>query len=93
VKEAVGSAAENDYDLVVSDLGLPDGSGHEVIRRVKVRQPQTPAIALSGFGMDADVKKALGAGFCAHLTKPIGIEQLDAILDEIEQSPAGVATR
>jgi signal transduction histidine kinase/ActR/RegA family two-component response regulator len=62
-------------DLIVSDLGLPDGTGLELMRELRLRA-QLPAIALSGFGMQSDLKASREAGFDLHLTKPVNIELL-----------------
>ena len=86
VAEALEKAAGTSFDLVLSDLGLPDGSGHDLMRQLRTIQPGLVGIALSGFGMETDVRQARAAGFFAHLTKPVSIEQLDAVLWEIDQS-------
>jgi two-component system CheB/CheR fusion protein len=62
-------------DVIVSDLGLPDGDGLELIRTLQ-KSGHHPAIALSGFGMESDVKASIEAGFDVHLTKPVDAEKL-----------------
>ena len=62
-------------DLVLSDIGLPDGSGLELIRELQANGHR-PAIALTGYGRESDVIAALEAGFDAHLTKPVSIHLL-----------------
>jgi signal transduction histidine kinase len=57
-------------ELVVSDLGLPDGSGIELMEALQ-KQYGLRGVALSGFGMDEDVRRALNAGFARHITKPV----------------------
>ena len=76
------------FDAVISDLGLPDQSGFDLLRQIRATQPQLPAIALSGYGMDEDVKRAKEAGFNAHLVKPVPFEQLRALLDQIAAGAA-----
>lgn len=71
------------FDAVISDLGLPDRSGFELLKEIHVAQPLVPAIALSGYGMDEDVKRAKDAGFIAHLVKPVPFDQLRALLDQV----------
>jgi len=66
-------------DLVLSDLGLPDRSGHELMRELRARR-RLPAIALSGYGTEADVRASREAGFCAHLTKPVDWPKLLAAI-------------
>jgi len=68
--------------LVVSDLGLPDGSGTELMRELSAKHGLR-GIALSGFGMDEDVRRALDAGFAKHLTKPVDFDLLLATIREV----------
>jgi signal transduction histidine kinase/CheY-like chemotaxis protein len=68
-------AQEQQFDLIISDLGLPDGSGIQLVQELLQRGP-TRAIAMSGFGMHEDVERSLAAGFLRHLTKPVTLEQL-----------------
>ena len=76
--QAIGSRT---FDLLLSDLGLPDGSGLDLMRAVASRSPKLPGIALSGYGMPDDARKSLEAGFLAHIPKPIAIERLWAAID------------
>lgn len=64
-----------DIDLVISDIGLPDGTGTDLLRQLKSKRV-IPAIALSGFGMDSDVEDSIQAGFDCHLTKPVDFDHL-----------------
>ena len=82
VSEAISANESHVFDLVISDLGLPDGSGYDLIRRMGVRRP-TKAIALSGYGMEEDVQLGRDAGFAMHLTKPINIEQLEHTIQTV----------
>lgn len=77
------------FDAVISDLGLPDRNGFELLADIRAVQPGVPAIALSGYGMDEDVKRAKEAGFIAHLVKPVPFDQLRALLDHIASEGAG----
>jgi DNA-binding response OmpR family regulator len=61
--------------LVISDLGLPDGSGHELMKELAGTH-RLRGIALSGFGMEDDVQRAAEAGFARHLTKPVDFDTL-----------------
>jgi PAS domain S-box-containing protein len=75
VAEALKLANENRFDLLISDIGLPDGSGIDLLRAI--RQHSTfPAIALTGYGMDNDVARYRQEGFNGHLTKPVDMELL-----------------
>jgi PAS domain S-box-containing protein len=71
------------FDALISDIGLPDTSGYELVREVKRRQP-VQGIALSGFGMEEDVRRSLEAGFDYHLTKPVEFQELRGLLQKIE---------
>ena len=69
-------------DLLISDLGLPDASGYELMKKMSERH-QIPGIALSGYGEADDVRRALEAGFSHHLTKPIDFDKLKAAIDDL----------
>ncbi|HWL51922.1 MAG TPA: ATP-binding protein [Chthoniobacteraceae bacterium] len=74
-------------DLLVSDIGLPDGSGNDLVRHYRVAQNGGfKAIALSGFGMEADVERSMMAGFDRHMTKPVDFERLQTMVMELFQS-------
>jgi signal transduction histidine kinase len=84
VAEALRTAAGNAFDVLISDIGLPDGTGLQLMRELSARRP-VKGIALSGFGMEEDVERSREAGFVEHLTKPISVEQLQAALDRVTQ--------
>ena len=69
-------------DLVVSDLGLPDGSGQDVMRELS-RRYGLRGIALSGYGMEDDVRRSHEAGFLRHLTKPVDLQMLKAAIRQV----------
>jgi signal transduction histidine kinase/methylmalonyl-CoA mutase cobalamin-binding subunit len=81
----VPGAAPHPLPLVVSDLGLPDGSGLELMAALLQKHP-VRGIALSGFGMEEDVRRSQEAGFSRHLTKPINLETLIATIREVAAS-------
>lgn len=70
------------FDVLISDIGLPDGNGYELIREAKKRQV-LKGIALSGFGMEDDMRVGKEAGFDYHLTKPVEFQKLEGVLREI----------
>ena len=70
------------FDIVLSDLGLPDGSGFDFIRQVRA-ESTVPAIALTGYGMEDDIRACRDAGFDAHLTKPVNFTDLDAAIGRL----------
>ena len=82
---AAGDAAETadgTIDLVISDLGLPDGSGLDLMRELSGRY-RLPGIALSGYGMEEDLRKSQEAGFARHLTKPVTLDLLRDAIDQV----------
>ncbi len=82
VADAIDTFKAHVFDLVVSDIGLPDGSGADVMKQVQSVRP-TPGIALTGYGMEEDVKRGFDAGFSAYLTKPVNIEQLEVTIRRV----------
>jgi signal transduction histidine kinase/CheY-like chemotaxis protein len=81
VAEALAAAGAKQFDLLLSDLGLPDGSGLDVMR--ELAPSGVPGIALSGFGTEEDVRDSLEAGFRKHLTKPVTLQTLEAAIQEV----------
>jgi PAS domain S-box-containing protein len=79
---ALRLAATRDFNLLISDIGLPDGTGFDLLKQIRQRQ-QINAIALSGFGMEDDVRKSREAGFADHLVKPIDLDRLQAAIREV----------
>ena len=71
------------FGLIVSDIGLPDGSGLDLMRRVVARRGPIPAIALTGYGMEEDIQRSREAGFTAHMTKPIDFAKLEAMIRQV----------
>ena len=72
----------DDFDMIVSDIGLPDGTGLDLMRKVK-KVGRVPAIALTGYGMDEDVRRSREAGFTTHMTKPIDFTKLEAMIRQV----------
>lgn len=85
VAGAIAATQAAPFDLVVSDIGLPDGTGIDFIGDFRQRS-QVPAVALTGFGTDEDVRRCLAAGFTSHLTKPVNFIQLEEL---IQRAAAG----
>lgn len=83
--QAVEKTRQEDFDLVISDIGLPDRTGYELMSELRETKGM-PGIALSGFGMDADIAKSHDAGFAEHLTKPINLDRLDEAIRRLLES-------
>ena len=82
VHSALSAAAKESFDLLVSDLGLPDGSGLDIMRQTKELYGLR-GIALSGYGMEGDLHQSRAAGFSNHLIKPVSVETLRTTLQEV----------
>lgn len=80
--EARATVGRETFDLLISDLGLPDGTGYELMRELG-DGTDLVGIALTGYGMDDDVNRSRAAGFSAHLTKPVRIQELDRTLQTV----------
>ncbi|GJH17816.1 MULTISPECIES: response regulator [Caballeronia] len=87
VAAALERAKSGPFDLLVSDIGLPDGSGLDVARAWQTFQPDKPSVAITGYGMDEDIRRCREAGFRDHLTKPVNFSRLEALIQSLaEQS-------
>jgi CheY-like chemotaxis protein len=82
VRNALELAAEQRFDLLISDLGLPDGSGLEIMRNAKTLYP-LHGIAISGLGTEEDIRLSLEAGFEEHVVKPISFEALRETIQRV----------
>ncbi len=83
VRSALDLVGAEAFDLLVSDLGLPDGSGTELIASIRSAGNELKAIALSGYGMEEDRRKTIRAGFVEHLIKPVSFRDLDAAIQRV----------
>jgi CheY-like chemotaxis protein len=82
VEAAIDSANQHEFDIVISDLGLPDGNGQEAFSAIKTKQQHVRGIAVSGFGTAADIRSCLAVGFDSHITKPVTVDAIEnAIAD------------
>ncbi len=86
VAEAKAAFALGPFVLLISDIGLPDGRGHEIMEALD--DPNTIGIALTGYGMEEDLERTREAGFFAHLTKPVSIEALNETLNAVATARA-----
>jgi PAS domain S-box-containing protein len=82
VAEARAAAGAQSFNLLISDIGLPDGNGYDLMAELREKFDM-PGIALTGYGMEQDIARSRNAGFTAHLTKPVRIELLDNALAAI----------
>jgi CheY-like chemotaxis protein len=88
VAAALQLAAAEQFDVVVSDLGLPDGTGYDLMKQLRDRHG-IKGIALSGYGMDQDQRRSREVGFLDHVVKPVNVSQLVAVIQRIVSSQSG----
>jgi CheY-like chemotaxis protein len=81
-QSALEIVESKEFDVVLSDIGLPDGSGYDIIAQAKRKQPVT-GVALTGFDKEEDFKRSKEAGFDFHLTKPIDFHELRTVLAQV----------
>jgi HAMP domain-containing protein/signal transduction histidine kinase len=85
-QSALDLGAKEEFDVLISDLALPDGSGIDLMQALQSTRPLL-GIALTGFGMEDDVRKCRDAGFQHHLVKPIDLNKLDLLIQESAAAP------
>ena len=79
-QSALELSAKEKFDVLISDLGLPDGNGIDLIQKLASKPPL--GIALTGFGMEQDIRRSREVGFQHHLVKPIDLNKLDSLIQE-----------
>jgi CheY-like chemotaxis protein len=82
VSDAMQLANQHTFDVVVSDLGLPDASGYELMAQLRARFP-IKGIAMTGRSRASDIEAGRKAGFSMHLTKPVTLRRLEQALEEL----------
>ena len=90
IAEALAAADRDPFDLVISDLGLPDGNGTQLMEQLRDRHGLR-GVALSGYGRDADITRSRDSGFVAHLVKPVRVSELRRVLSSLDSAPAVAA--
>ena len=83
--DALRIAEENDFDVILSDISMPEMDGFEFLRRLRQVEGRQhiPVIAITGFGRTTDIERARTAGFYAHLTKPLNLQTLAEVLQQL----------
>jgi PAS domain S-box-containing protein len=83
--QAARAAFDNGgIDLIICDIGLPDGTGYDLVKAIRAKS-NIAAIALTGFGMSADIDRAMQAGFDSHLTKPVDVSRLETAIAQVRR--------
>jgi CheY-like chemotaxis protein len=89
VSKALEVSGTSQVDVLISDIGLPDGSGLDLMRTLLSRNEELKGVALSGYGLAEDVRASKEAGFAEHLTKPVPFGTLRGVLDRLTSEPVG----
>jgi CheY-like chemotaxis protein len=82
VAGALDLAEHEPFDVLISDIGLPDGTGIDIVKRIRAHH-NIKAIALSGFGQADDLRRSAEAGFTIHLTKPVDYQALHDVIEKV----------
>ena len=85
VAGALALSSEHAFDIIISDLGLPDATGYDLMKQIRERY-KIKGIAMSGYGMEEDIAKSKQAGFNEHLVKPVSIARLEECIRRVAQS-------
>ena len=85
--DALRIAAENEFDVILSDISMPEMDGFEFLQRLRKidGRQNVPVIAITGFGRNADIARARAAGFYSHLTKPLNLQVLAEVLQQLHE--------
>ncbi len=83
---SAASALQEDlrnFDVLLLDIAMPEMDGYQLVRALRERGMTTPIVALTGYGLEDDKRRAAEAGFTAHLTKPVGLKDIRELLSQI----------
>ncbi|HKU74334.1 MAG TPA: ATP-binding protein [Pyrinomonadaceae bacterium] len=85
--DALRIASENDFDVILSDISMPEMDGFEFLERLRKidGREDVPVVAITGFGRSDDIERARAAGFYSHLTKPIDLVALTRVLKQLQE--------
>lgn len=85
--EALGVLDRQDFEILVSDIGLPDMNGYDLMRTIRAHEARTggflPAVAVTAFTSESDRREALRAGFQSHCPKPIALDDLVQVMTRL----------
>ena len=83
--DALRIAAENEFDVILSDISMPEMDGFEFLQRLRKidGRQNVPVVAITGFGRSDDIARARAAGFHSHLTKPLNLQVLNDVLQQL----------
>ncbi len=80
---ALDLAGRETFELMISDLGLPDMTGFDLGKEIRDRHPTLKCIAMSGYGMEEDIRKSRESGFVEHLVKPVDVARLSQVIQHV----------
>lgn len=87
VEEALLKLDENDYSIIISDIGMPEQDGYELARKVRSHRSEEirskPIIALSAYARENDRLQSRQAGFTAHVAKPLNVQELLQLINHL----------
>ena len=89
--EALQIARENEFDVILSDISMPEMDGFEFLERLRKidGRQQVPVVAITGFGRSDDIARVRAAGFYSHLTKPLNLQALAEVLQQLAKEKDG----
>lgn len=89
--DALRIASENEFDVILSDISMPEMDGFEFLQRLRKidGRQNVPVVAITGFGRSDDIERARAAGFYSHLTKPLDLQALASVLEQIAKEKSG----
>jgi len=92
--DALRIAAENEFDVILSDISMPEMDGFEFLQRLRKidGRQDVPVVAITGFGRNADIARARAAGFYSHLTKPLNLQVLTEALQQLAKEKAELSS-
>jgi CheY-like chemotaxis protein len=79
---ALELASQESFDILISDIGLPDETGYELMKKIRERNP-IKGIAVTAYGTEEDVRKSRDAGFSEHLLKPVEVSRLHEAIQRV----------
>jgi two-component system CheB/CheR fusion protein len=85
VQTALQAAQRQHFDLLISDVALPDGSGLDLFRQLRAKHAALQGIAISGYGMEEDIRRSQESGFAEHLVKPLDLKRLEAAIAQLTE--------
>ena len=92
--DALRLASQNEFDIILSDISMPGMDGFEFLQRLRQinGRQHVPVVAITGFGRSDDIERAHTAGFYSHLTKPLNIQSLAEVLEQLVRHQRGRGT-